>query len=255
MKNFKLTIEYDGTNYSGWQRQAQEPTVQAEIERALASMTRSTITVIGAGRTDAGVHALGQVANFRCDTRLDTEAFLRGLNSLLPADIAICDCHRVPNGFHARFDAKSKVYHYRILNRDTRAAVNRAYAWFIHRPLDLAAMRRATGVLVGRHDFKAFESTGSPRAHTLRSVLAADWVEGEGRCLVFQIKADGFLRCMVRNIVGTLVAVGLGKLAPGDVQAVMDARDRKRVGATAPARGLFLMNVQYESANGSILSD
>jgi tRNA pseudouridine38-40 synthase len=248
MKNFKLTIEYDGTNYSGWQRQAHDPTVQAQIEGALALMTRSTVTVIGAGRTDAGVHALGQVANFRCDTRLDPEAFLRGLNSLLPADIVICDCRRVPDGFHARFDAKSKVYHYRILNRDTRAAVDRAYAWFIHRPLDLAAMRCATGVLVGRHDFKAFEGTGSPRAHTLRNVLAADWVQGEDQRLTFRIEADGFLRCMVRNIVGTLVAVGLGKLAPGNVQAIMDARDRKRAGATAPARGLFLMKVQYEPA-------
>jgi tRNA pseudouridine38-40 synthase len=245
MKNFKLIIEYDGTSYSGWQRQTQEPTVQAEIERALAFMTRSTVTVIGAGRTDAGVHALGQVANFRCDTRLDPEAILKGLNSLLPGDIAIQDCRQVPEAFHARFDAKSKVYHYRILNRDTRAAVGRQYAWFIHRPLDLAAMRRAAGILVGRHDFKAFESTGSPRAHTLREVAVAEWVEGGNRRLTFRIEADGFLRCMVRNIVGTLVAVGLGKLAPGDVQAIMDARDRKRAGATAPARGLFLMEVRY----------
>jgi len=245
MKDFKLIIEYDGTNYSGWQRQAQEPTVQAEIERALAFMTRSTVSLIGAGRTDAGVHALGQVASFRCDTRLDAEAILKGLNSLLPRDIAIRDCRRAPEGFHARFDAKSKIYHYRILNRDTRAAVGRDYAWFIHRPLDLAAMRRAAAVLVGRHDFKAFESTGSPRAHTLRQVETADWMEVEGQRLIFQIEADGFLRCMVRNIVGTLVAVGLGKLAPGDVQAIMDARDRKRAGATAPARGLFLMEVKY----------
>ncbi len=245
MKNFKLLIEYDGTNYSGWQRQAHEPTVQAEIERALAFMTRSTVTLIGAGRTDAGVHALGQGANFRCETRLEPEAFLRGLNSLLPADIAICDCRRVPDGFHARFDAKSKVYYYRILNRDTRAAVDRAYAWFIHRPLDVAAMRRATGVLAGRHDFKAFESTGSPRAHTLRTVLAADWVEGEDRRLTFRIEADGFLRCMVRNIVGTLVEVGRGKRSPAGFRAAMEARDRRKAGITAPPHGLFLMDVKY----------
>jgi tRNA pseudouridine38-40 synthase len=245
MKNFKLVIEYDGTHYSGWQRQAKEPTVQAEIERALALMTRTTVSLAGAGRTDAGVHALGQVASFRCDTRLGPEAILKGLNSLLPGDIAIQDCRQVPEGFHARFDAKSKVYQYRIRNCDTRAAVGRDYAWFIHRPLDLAAMRRAAAILVGRHDFKAFEGTGSPRAHSVREVLAADWVEGADRCLVFQIEADGFLRCMVRNIVGTLVAVGLGKLAPGDVQAILNARDRKRAGATAPARGLFLMEVKY----------
>jgi len=245
MANFKLTIEYDGTAYSGWQRQAEEPTVQAEIERALASMTRSTITLTGAGRTDAGVHALGQAANFHCDTRLGPEAFLKGLNSLLPADIAIRDCRRVPEDFHARFDAKSKVYRYHILNRSARAAVGRSYAWFLHRPLDLEAMRRAAEAIVGRRDFKAFESSGSPRAHTVRNVLDAGWMEGEDRRLTFQIEADGFLRCMVRNIVGTLVAVGLGKLAPGIVRDIIDSRDRKRAGAAAPGRGLFLVEVKY----------
>ena len=245
MANFKLTIEYDGTAYSGWQRQAEEPTVQAEIERALASMTRSSITLTGAGRTDAGVHALGQAANFHCDTRLGPEAFLKGLNSLLPADIAIRDCRRVPEDFHARFDAKSKVYRYHILNRSARAAVGRSYAWFLHRPLDLEAMRRAAEAIVGRRDFKAFESSGSPRAHTVRNVLDAGWMEGEDRRLTFQIEADGFLRCMVRNIVGTLVAVGLGKLAPGIVRDIIDSRDRKRAGAAAPGRGLFLVEVKY----------
>jgi tRNA pseudouridine38-40 synthase len=245
LKNFKLTIEYDGTNYLGWQRQAVGPTIQAEIERALASMTGSPVTLIGAGRTDAGVHALGQVANFRCDTRLDPEPILKGLNSLLPPDIAIRKCFLVPERFHARFDAKSKIYQYRILNRETRSAVGRNYAWFIHTPLDVDAMRRAAGHLVGRHDFKAFESTGSPRAHTLRTLLTADWTEKTGPHLTFQVEADGFLRCMVRNIVGTLVAVGRGKLSPADVSAILDSRDRKRAGATAPGRGLFLAEVKY----------
>jgi tRNA pseudouridine38-40 synthase len=246
MPNFKLTIEYDGTLYSGWQRQAEEPTVQAEIERALAVMTRATITLIAAGRTDAGVHALGQAANFRCDTRLGPEAILKGLNSLLPADIAIRECRRVPEAFHARFDAKSKIYRYHILNRDARSAVGRNYAWFLHRPLDLGAMRQATELMVGRHDFKAFESTGSPRAHTVRNVLHADWEEGEDRRLTFQIEADGFLRCMVRNIVGTLVAVGLGRLSPGAVREIIESRDRRRAGAAAPPQGLFLMVVRYD---------
>lgn len=248
MTNFKLTIEYDGTNYSGWQRQAEESTVQAEIERALASMTRSTITLFAAGRTDAGVHALGQAANFHCNTRLGPDAILKGLNSLLPADIAIRECRRMPEAFHARFDAKSKIYRYHILNRDTRSAVGRSYAWFLHRPLDLGAMRQATEVIVGRQDFKAFESTGSPRAHTVRNVMDAGWVERGDRRLTFQIEADGFLRCMVRNIVGTLVAVGLGKLAPGAVRGIIDSRDRKRAGATAPPQGLFLVAVRYEPA-------
>ena len=247
MKNFKLTIEYDGTGYSGWQRQAVHPTVQAAIECALATMTRSAITLIGAGRTDAGVHALGQVANFRSDTRLEPDAILKGLNSLLPADIAVRDCRRAPEKFHARFDAKRKIYHYRILNRDTRAAVGRYYAWFLPRPLDLDAMREAAALLVGRHDFKAFESTGSPRAHTVRHVVSAAWhAEGPG-CMTFRIGADGFLRGMVRNIVGTLVAVGLQKIRPEKVQEILSSQDRRCAGSTAPPHGLFLMEVKYEA--------
>jgi tRNA pseudouridine38-40 synthase len=246
MKNFRLIIEYDGTNYHGWQRQAAEPTVQAEIEQALSVMTRSDITLIGAGRTDAGVHALGQVAHFRCETRLDPTAILKGLNSLLPSDIAICDCRLVPEEFHARFAAQSKIYRYRILNRATRAAVGRNYSWFIHRPLDVRAMQQAAQIIVGRHDFKAFESAGSPRAHTVRHVMAAAWVEEPDQgLLTFQIEADGFLRGMVRNIVGTLVAAGLGKLQPADVAAILASRDRRRAGATAPPRGLFMVTVNY----------
>lgn len=245
MKNFKLTIEYDGTAFSGWQRQAEGATVQAEIERALGQMTRSRITVIGAGRTDAGVHALGQVANFRCDTRLPPEAILKGLNSLLPPNIAIRDCCQVPEGFHARFAAKSKRYQYCILNRASRPAVGRDYVWFIHRPLDTTAMGQATEHLIGRQDFKAFESAGSPRAHTQRHVMHAGWIEEEGWRLTFQIEADGFLRGMVRNIVGTLVTVGLGKLDPQKLPDILASRDRRHAGATAPARGLFLMCVHY----------
>ncbi|MCU0605417.1 MAG: tRNA pseudouridine(38-40) synthase TruA [Desulfobacterales bacterium] len=245
MPNFKLTIEYDGTAYSGWQRQAEEPTVQAEIERALGRMTQSNITLTGAGRTDAGVHALGQVANFLSETRLTPEELLKGLNSLLPPDIAIRDCCRVPEDFHARFAARSKRYQYRILNRAARAAVGRDYAWFIHRELDIRAMERAAGHLIGRQDFKAFESAGSPRAHTERHVMHASWMEGKDRRLTFRIEADGFLRGMVRNIVGTLVAVGLGKLQPQEMRAILASRDRRRAGATAPARGLFLVEVHY----------
>jgi tRNA pseudouridine38-40 synthase len=246
MKNFKLIIEYDGTNYNGWQRQAAEPTVQAEIEETLSVMTRADITLIGAGRTDAGVHALGQAAHFRCETRLEPEAILKGLNSLLPPDIAIRDCCLVPQDFHARFAAQSKIYRYRILNRAARAAVGRNYSWFIHRPLDIRVMQQAAHCIVGRHDFKAFESSGSPRAHTVRHVMAAEWVEErEQGLLTFQIEADGFLRCMVRNIVGTLVAAGLGRIQPADVAGILASRDRRRAGATAPPQGLFMVAVKY----------
>jgi tRNA pseudouridine38-40 synthase len=246
MKSFKLVIEYDGTNYNGWQRQATEPTVQAEIEQALSVMTRSDITLIGAGRTDAGVHAIGQAAHFRCETRLDPEAILKGLNSLLPPDIAICDCRLVPADFHARFAAQSKIYRYRILNRAARAAVGRNYSWFIHRPLDVQAMQQAAHFIVGRHDFKAFESSGSPRAHTVRHVMAAQWVEEREQCLLtFQIEADGFLRGMVRNIVGALVAAGRGRIQPADIAAILASRDRRRAGAPAPPQGLVMVEVKY----------
>lgn len=246
MPNFKLILEYDGTAYRGWQRQASDPTVQAELERAIGRMTQQTVTAIGAGRTDAGVHALGQTANVRVETRIPADALLKGLNSLLPPDIAVRACAEVPDRFHARFDARCKTYRYHILNRAARAAVGRHYAWFIHRPLDVDRMRAAARALVGRHDFKSFESTGSPRAHTLRTITAAEWQsEGEGR-LRFTVTADGFLRCMVRNIVGTLVAVGLGRIDPDEVAAIIASRDRRRAGAAAPPQGLFLVRVEYD---------
>lgn len=252
MTNLRLLLEYDGTAYSGWQRQAEDRTVQAELEEAIERMTRRKVAVIGAGRTDAGVHALGQVANVRVDTRIPPDALLKGLNSLLPADIAVRACAEVPDHFHARFDARRKIYRYHILNRAARAAVGRQYAWFIHRPLDIDAMQAAAQALVGRHDFKAFESAGSPRAHTVRAIASAGWeVDDAERRLRFTVQADGFLRCMVRNIVGTLVAVGLGKIGPGDIAAILSSRDRRRAGATAPPQGLFLVRVDYgEAENG-----
>jgi tRNA pseudouridine38-40 synthase len=244
-QKFRLIIEYDGGAYCGWQRQKVDPSVQGTIEAALARMTRQHVTLHGAGRTDAGVHALGQAAHFICPTRLDATALRKGLNSLLPADIVIRACDPVPQDFHARFDARSKTYRYRILNRPAPAAVGRQYAWHIFRPLDLAAMQQAQTAVLGRHDFKAFENTGSPRRHTVREVTQAAWRLREDGHLIFDITADGFLKFMVRNIVGTLVAVGLGKLRPEEIAAIRDSGDRRRAGATAPPQGLFLLQVHY----------
>jgi len=243
--NFKLIIEYDGTNYHGWQRQPNGPTIQEEIETALEKMTRQAITLLGSGRTDAGVHALAQVANFTCDTRIGPDELQKGLNSLLPNDIVIRECSLARPEFHARYDAISKIYHYSILNQPIPKAIGRHYAWWIRTPLDTAAMHKAVSCIVGKHDFKAFEGSGSPRAHTTRHIMRAELKGDPPGPIIFEIKADGFLRYMVRNIVGTLVAVGRGKISPDRFRAILASKDRNQAGATAPPRGLFLVQVQY----------
>jgi tRNA pseudouridine38-40 synthase len=244
-KNFKLTIEYDGSRYHGWQRQKEDRSIQGEIEKALKTITSDSVTLIGSGRTDAGVHALGQVANFQCDIRLDPEALMNALNSLLDDDIVITGCELVSESFHARYHARSKVYHYRILNRPLPSAIGRQYSWFIRKALSREAMRAAATHIVGRHDFKAFEGTGSTRQHATRCVYSAEFIEQENGLLVFQIEAEGFLRHMVRNIAGTLVDVGLEKITPHDFKRILDSRDRSQASATAPAHGLTLMEVKY----------
>jgi tRNA pseudouridine38-40 synthase len=191
------------------------------------------------------VHALGQAANFRCDTDLTPRIFQKGLNSLLPEDIVIRECRQVDDAFHARYDVKSKIYHYKIYNHPVPAAINRLYVWSVRKQLDTEAMRFSASPIIGRHDFKAFEGAGSPRTHTTRHVMAADLVESDNRLLTFRIEADGFLRFMVRNIVGTLVDVGLGKTLPAEFEQILKSRDRTRAGATAPAQGLFLKAVKY----------
>ncbi len=243
-KNFKLTIEYDGGRYHGWQRQPNAPTIQEYIETALNKMTDDNITLTGSGRTDAGVHAFGQTANFLCDTRLNSEAFHNGLNSLLPDDIVIINCERVSDDFHARFNSKSKIYQYRILNQNLPTAINRQYAWFIKRKLNLSSMKHASEHLIGSHDFKAFEGTGSPRAHAIRNITKAE-LTAQDYYVYFNIEADGFLRYMVRNIIGTLAEVGLGKTTVEDFKQILASKDRSRAGATAPPHGLFLVEVKY----------
>ena len=245
LKNFKIIIEYDGTRYHGWQRQKADRTIQQEIEQALATMTAGRITLCASGRTDAGVHAFGQTANFLCETDLSPEVFKKGLNSLLPDDIVIKECLLAAESFHARYDVKSKIYHYRIANRKIPPAIGRQYAWFIRKRLDTAAMRHAISHICGIHDFKAFEGTGSPRSHTIRNVMAADLNEDNDGSIVFKIEADGFLRYMVRNIVGTLVDVGLGKITPAGFKEILESKNRSQASATAPPHGLFLMEVKY----------
>ncbi len=249
-KNFKLTIEYDGTRFHGWQRQLRDRTIQGDIERALCKICNEKITLVGSGRTDAGVHAFGQTANFRCHSRLGPDEFQRALNSLLDDDIVIRTCQVVAESFHARFEARSKIYNYRIWNRKVPRAIGYHYAWFIPRDLDRFAMRSAMVHLKGEHDFKAFEGTGSPRAHTVRNIYQIGLTEKKDGYLIFEIQANGFLRFMVRNIVGTLVNVGLGSTMADDVKDILLSKDRGRAGATAPPQGLFLMKVCYDQPLG-----
>jgi tRNA pseudouridine38-40 synthase len=244
IKNFKLVIEYDGTFLNGWQIQKTGRTVQGEIEAAITKMTGKQVRVAGSGRTDAGVHALGQVAAFRCETRLAPETFFSGLNSLLPDDIVVLSCEAAPLDFHPRFDAAGKTYIYRIHNRPTAIAIGRKYAWHIKKQLDIHAMTQAIGHIIGTHDFKSFENTGSPRSHTVRTVSSAS-VSCCGKIVAIRITANGFLRYMVRNLTGTLVDVGLSKLSPADFAYIMHLKDRSRASATAPPHGLFLHSVYY----------
>ena len=244
-RNFKLTIEYDGTHYHGWQVQPNGPSIQQKIETAIEVMTRRKVKVLGSGRTDAGVHALGQVANFTCATGISPEAFHKGLNSILPDDIVVRNVQEVSLDFHARYDAVSKRYRYHILNHPLPSAIKRHHTWWIRSPLNLSAMREGMAHIFGERDFKAFEGAGSPRSTTIRRVIGIDLIQKGQDTVAIDIHATGFLRYMVRNIVGTLADVGLNKIPPDQIKTILDSQDRSKASATAPARGLFLMEVYY----------
>jgi tRNA pseudouridine38-40 synthase len=245
MRNIKLLIEYDGTNYQGWQVQPKGPTIQGVLEEKLGLLTGESIQLFGSGRTDSGVHALGQVAHFKTKSRMDIRSMQRALNSLLPPDIVIQKTEEVEEGFHARKHSKSKVYEYRILNRYLRSAFQRGYVWHIPLKIDFNEMEKATQRLMGEHDFSSFRSTGSPTRTTLRKVIRAEWKKGSKGLIRFEIEANGFLKQMVRSIVGTLVEVGKGKINSEEFQKILDSKDRKQAGPTAPAQGLFLKEVKY----------
>lgn len=244
-QNFKLVIEYDGTSFYGWQRQPDKLTVQQEIEMQLGRMLNRKITIAGSGRTDAGVHAFGQTASFAAETDLSPNRIKKGLNSMIKQPVVIHDCQAVPESFHARYSAVSKEYHYHILNRKDPCAVKKDYVWHIRHPLDINAMNVCCRLLVGTHDFKSFENTGSPRTSSVRQVFFARVEPEKKDQVVFKICATGFLKYMVRNIVGTLVMAGQGKINVKDFKIVMEAKNRKKAAATAPAHGLFLMQVNY----------
>ncbi len=244
-RNLRLVIEYDGTRYSGWQIQPGKPTVQAEIERAIHEITGRKVPLIGSGRTDAGVHALGQVANFRTRSRIPCAKWPLALNAHLPEDIRITACDEVPLEFHAQFGAKRKTYAYVVLARDVASALDRHSTHLVRRGLDVAAMAQGAALLVGRHDFRAFGSEMAERENTVRTIEKAE-VRREGDRVTFEFTGNGFLYNQVRAMVGTLLEVGLGKRPPAWIHEVLAARDRTKAGANVPARGLRLVSVEYD---------
>jgi len=245
LQGHKLTVTYRGTDFSGWQRQAAKRTVQECIEAALEKIWGTKISLQGSGRTDTGVHALGQIASFNAP-RLHADAVLqRALNANLPRDVRIVKCRLVPPSFHARFDARGKTYRYLIWNRLVQDPFTLDTHWHVPRPLDLPAMRRAARLLLGKHDFASFTSNpGYERESTVRAMKRVSLAR-DGAVLVFHFTADGFLYRMVRNLVGALAKVGQGKTTVDDFGKILSARSRSEAPATAPACGLYLMNVTY----------
>ncbi len=249
MRNLKLTLQYDGTNYIGWQRQPVGTSIQALLEDALAPIEGRAVTVHGAGRTDAGAHALAQVASVNLQAALDTATLGRALNAVLPEDVRVIEVEEMPAGFHARFSATGKTYEYRIVNAPFVDAFLFRYVWHVPQTLDIEAMGAAAAPLVGRHDFAAFQGSaeGAVVSSTERSLEAIEWEAGRAynEPLIVRIAGDGFLRHMVRNIVGTLVEVGVGRWDPKRPGQVLESGNRALAGPTAPARGLFLVGVRY----------
>jgi tRNA pseudouridine38-40 synthase len=293
MRNIKLTIEYDGTAYHGWQSQANAAAIQDIVGAAINKLTGEECTLHGSGRTDAGVHAYGQAANFRTASGIPADKFAFALNTLLPQDIVIVKSEEVGPDFHARFSARGKRYRYLFYNSVFPSALLRNRAWHIYYPLDAAAMREAAGHLLGTHDFLAFSASGGSVKTTVRTVAGISLQEKQGdgsavnlqgdgslvyksadgprrldadteagpmpgvieqqnrppvfspRVLSLEIEGNGFLYNMVRIIAGTLAEVGYGRLKPGEIPEILESRDRKRTGVTAPPQGLYLMEVFY----------
>ena len=244
MRNIKAVVEYDGTDYFGFQRQPRRRTIQGELEKALEAVMKEPVRVIGAGRTDTGVHALGQVISFKTTCGIPIERMCVALNSALRSGIVVADAEEVGPDFNARYSARWRTYEYSILNTDRPSAISGRFTWHVPGKLSLVAMRGAAAYLVGTHDFSAFSISRRDRKSAVRNLLALD-IRKRSDVIYFVVTADGFLHSMVRKIVGTLVDVGQGRRKPDDLKTILDSKDRSAADKTAPARGLCLMEVVY----------
>ena len=244
MRNIRIVCEYDGTSYHGWQIQPNGISIQEVLEKKIEIITQEKTKLTASGRTDAGVHALNQVANFRTGSSIGCENLLKGINSLLPGDIVVKDLRDTDEDFHARYSAKSKIYLYKVLNSPVRTALYRNYSWHVRVSLDVGVMRKAAILLKGKRDFSSFCASGCDSENHIRTVIDTS-LDMKGDMVSFTIEADGFLRYMVRNIIGLLVDVGKGIVMPARFKEIMDAMDRTEAGITAPPQGLFLREVKY----------
>lgn len=246
MRNIKIIIEYEGTNYSGWQIQKNASSIQEEIQKAILKITRENVNLIGAGRTDAGVHARGQVANFNTLSSIPEDRFAWALNSVLKDDIVIKNAHEAPMEFHSRYDAKSKIYSYTIHRGMFPPAIMRRYAYHLKygRMLDLKKVKRAADYFVGTHDFKGFMASGSSVSDTVRTIYSIEIIE-EGDFLKIFYHGNGFLYNMVRIITGTILFAGVDKIDPDCIPSIIKKRERNLAGVTVPAHGLCLENIYY----------
>ena len=244
MKRYKLIVAYDGTNYCGWQVQPEAITIEGVLNETLSKVLKEKIQVIGASRTDAGVHAYGNVAVFDSETPIPGDKLMFALNPYLPEDVRIVDSCQVPDDFHPRYCDSEKTYEYRILNRKFPVPTERLYSYFYHYKLDVDKMREATSYLIGRHDFASFCGTGAQVKSTVRTLTGIDiWRDGD--IVTIRVKGEGFLYNMVRIIAGTLIQVGNGQYPPERVKKILDACDRSVSGPTAPAHGLTLMGIEF----------
>lgn len=245
MRNIKLTIEYDGTNYHGWQVQKNALTVQECVEKALAKLLGTETGVVGCSRTDVGVHAYGQVAHFFTNSTIPGEKFSYAINNLLPDDIVIQKSEEVPGDFHARYSSKGKKYRYLICNSAHQSAIMRNRACHVRPELDFEQMRKAAEHFVGEHDFAAFQATGGQVRSTVREIYSMNVSGKEDNLIEIEVTGTGFLYNMVRIIAGTLIYVGMGKLKEKEIPDIIKSLDRTKAGKTAPAQGLYLMEIYY----------
>ena len=244
MRNIKLIIEYDGKGFNGWQKQADRLNIQGEIEKAIEEITGEKVDLTASGRTDAGVHSLGQTANFKTDSKIPTEKFAKAINSRLKKSIVIKSAEEVDEKFHSRYSVKSKTYRYIINNSENGTAIYRGLEYHVPMKLDYEKMNEAIKYFIGEHDFKAFKASGTSSKSSVRKILDGS-VRKEGERVIIEVTGTGFLYNMVRIISGTLLDVGLGKIKPEDIPSIIESKDRTKAGKTLPAHGLYLLQVNY----------